>query len=61
MDKITLVQAVNRALHLAMQEDDDTLVLGQDVAKCGGVFRTTEGLLERFGTERVLDTPLAES
>ncbi len=59
--KVTLVQAVNLALHQAMQEDADVVVLGQDVAKCGGVFRATEGLLERFGPERVMDTPLAES
>jgi len=60
-EKITLVQAVNRAMHRAMAEDLDTIVLGQDVAKSGGVFRATEGLYERFGGERVLDTPLAES
>jgi Pyruvate/2-oxoglutarate dehydrogenase complex, dehydrogenase (E1) component, eukaryotic type, beta subunit len=59
--KITLVQAVNLALHHAMQTDSDVVLLGQDVAQSGGVFRATEGLLERFGKDRVMDTPLAES
>jgi pyruvate dehydrogenase E1 component beta subunit len=44
-----------------MEEDDNVVVLGQDVAVNGGVFRATEGLLERFGPERVLDTPIAET
>lgn len=61
MDKLTLVQAVNRALLIAMQEDPDVVLLGQDIGKSGGVFRATEGLQERFGRERVLDTPLAEA
>ncbi len=61
MDKLTLVQAVNQALHRAMQQDPNVLLLGQDVARAGGVFRATEGLLERFGKDRVLDTPLAEA
>jgi len=60
MPEITLVQAVNLALARAMQDDPSVLVLGEDVGAEGGVFRATEGLLERFGAERVLDTPLAE-
>jgi pyruvate dehydrogenase E1 component beta subunit len=59
--KVTLVQAVNMALHHAMAADDATVLLGQDVGRCGGVFRATEGLMERFGAERVMDTPLSES
>ncbi len=59
--KVTLLEAVNLAMHRAMQEDSDVVLLGQDVARCGGVFRATEGLLDRFGSERVMDTPLAES
>jgi pyruvate dehydrogenase E1 component beta subunit len=43
-----------------MERDDDVLVLGQDVGADGGVFRVTEGLLEKFGEQRVIDTPLAE-
>ena len=61
MDKLTLVQAVNQALQRAMQQDPNVLLLGQDIGRAGGVFRATEGLQERFGKERVLDTPLAEA
>ncbi|MFB6354126.1 MAG: alpha-ketoacid dehydrogenase subunit beta [Halobacteriales archaeon] len=57
---LTLVEAVNDALHHAMGEDDRVMVYGEDVAEQGGVFRATEGLLEAFGEERVLDTPLSE-
>src|SRR5262245_29088260 len=58
--QITLVEAVNLALARAMADDPSVLVLGQDVGVDGGVFRATLGLLERFGAERVIDTPLAE-
>ena len=61
MPEINLVQAVNLALARAMAEDADVLVLGEDVAAEGGVFRATDGLLTRFGPDRVLDTPLAEN
>ncbi|HET7598116.1 MAG TPA: alpha-ketoacid dehydrogenase subunit beta [Burkholderiales bacterium] len=61
MAQITLVEAVNLALRRAMQDDDSVVVLGQDVGVDGGVFRATLGLLERFGAERVIDTPLAEA
>ena len=61
MPEINLVQAVNLALARAMAEDPNVLVLGEDVAAEGGVFRATEGLLARFGADRVLDTPLAEN
>jgi len=61
MGEITLVQAVNLALARAMAEDDSVVVLGEDVGINGGVFRATEGLLARFGAERVRDTPLAEA
>ncbi len=56
-----MIQAVNLALAEAMTQDETVLVMGQDVAVDGGVFRATEGLLDRFGPERVIDTPLAES
>jgi 2-oxoisovalerate dehydrogenase E1 component beta subunit len=58
---LTLVEAVRTALARAMEEDPTVLVLGEDVGKDGGVFRATEGLFERFGPERVLDTPLSEA
>ena len=61
MPEINLVQAVNLALARAMAEDANVLVLGEDVAAEGGVFRATDGLLKRFGPDRVLDTPLAEN
>jgi 2-oxoisovalerate dehydrogenase E1 component beta subunit len=61
MSEITLVQAINLALARAMSEDPRVLVLGEDVAMNGGVFRATDGLLRRFGPERVMDTPLAEA
>ncbi|MEF8777651.1 MAG: alpha-ketoacid dehydrogenase subunit beta [Natronomonas sp.] len=58
---LTLVQAVRDGLKSEMERDDDVLVLGEDVGKNGGVFRATEGLYEKFGEDRVIDTPLAES
>ena len=58
---LTMVAAINRALHDSMAADDRVLVFGEDVAKLGGVFRVTEGLTETFGEERCFDTPLAES
>lgn len=58
---ITLVEAVNQALAYEMAQDDSVIVLGEDVGVNGGVFRATVGLYEKFGKERVLDTPLAES
>jgi 2-oxoisovalerate dehydrogenase E1 component beta subunit len=59
--ELTMVQAINRALHDAMAADERVLVFGEDVGKLGGVFRVTEGLTETFGEERCFDTPLAES
>jgi len=56
-----MVQALNRALRDAMQEDPSVYVLGEDVGVGGGIFRVTDGLIEDFGQERVMDTPLAES
>ncbi len=61
MAEMTMVEALNRALHEEMERDDDVLVLGEDVGEDGGVFRVTDGLIDEFGEERVVDTPLAES
>jgi pyruvate dehydrogenase E1 component beta subunit len=58
---LNMVQALNQAMRLEMERDDRVIILGQDVGVDGGVFRLTEGLLEKFGPERVIDTPLAES
>jgi 2-oxoisovalerate dehydrogenase E1 component beta subunit len=61
MPEITLVQAVTQALAYEMAADKNVIVLGEDIGINGGVFRATVGLFERFGPNRVLDTPLAES
>jgi len=57
----TMVAALNQALGDAAAEDEKVLVFGEDVGPLGGVFRVTDGLQDRFGPERVFDTPLAES
>jgi pyruvate dehydrogenase E1 component beta subunit len=61
MAKMTMVDALNTALHQEMENDDRVIVLGEDVAVDGGVFRVTAGLLDAYGEERVMDTPLAEA
>ncbi|HEY8347242.1 MAG TPA: alpha-ketoacid dehydrogenase subunit beta [Symbiobacteriaceae bacterium] len=61
MPKLTLIQAINEALRLAMRRDPNVVVMGEDVGINGGVFRATEGLYQEFGPDRVIDTPLAES
>ncbi|MFZ4452655.1 alpha-ketoacid dehydrogenase subunit beta [Salibacterium aidingense] len=58
---MTMIQGINDALRIMLEEDENVLVLGQDVGVNGGVFRATEGLYNQFGSERVIDTPLAES
>ena len=60
MAQRTLVEAVNDALHTEMAQDDRVMVYGEDVAQQGGVFRATEGLLDEYGDDRVLDTPISE-
>ncbi len=61
MAELNLVQAINLALAQEMERDDRVMVLGEDVGLNGGVFRVTDGLQKRFGEDRVVDTPLAES
>lgn len=61
MANLTLVQAIYLALIQEMENDDRVIVLGEDVGINGGVFRVTEGLYKRFGADRVVDTPVAES
>ena len=56
-----MVEALNQALRQEMARDERVMVLGEDVGKEGGVFRVTDGLQKEFGSERVVDTPLAES
>jgi 2-oxoisovalerate dehydrogenase E1 component subunit beta len=61
MTELSMVEAIDLALTRAMSEDARVLVLGEDVGLDGGVFRATDGLLKKFGPERVFDTPLAEA
>jgi len=61
MAKMTMVQALNLALRQEMEKDDSVILLGEDVGLDGGVFRVTDSLIDQFGENRVLDTPLAES
>lgn len=61
MALLNMVQAINQALSQEMARDERVLLLGEDVGQDGGVFRVSEGLLERFGPGRVIDTPLSES
>ncbi len=61
MTKLNMVEAINLALREEMDKDNRVVVLGEDVGKEGGVFRVTDKLQERFGADRVIDTPLAES
>ncbi len=61
MAKMNMVQAINLAMDEMMAEDSDVILLGEDIGIDGGVFRATEGLVAKYGEERVIDTPLAES
>ncbi len=61
MAKLNMVQAINLGLDQEMAKDDSIVILGEDVGKDGGVFRVTDGLFEKYGEERVMDSPLAES
>ncbi len=61
MPKLNMVQAIQFALDQEMARDESVVVLGEDVGVDGGVFRATEGLFEKYGAARVIDTPLAES
>ncbi|GGA82906.1 alpha-ketoacid dehydrogenase subunit beta [Ornithinibacillus halotolerans] len=58
---LTLIQAINEGMETVLEQDPSTLILGEDVGKNGGVFRATDGLQEKFGEDRVIDTPLSES
>jgi pyruvate dehydrogenase E1 component beta subunit len=58
---LTLVQAVRDGLYTEMSDDEDVVVMGEDVGENGGVFRATQGLIDEFGEQRVIDTPLSEA
>ena len=59
-DELTLVEAVREGLWTELVRDDEVLLLGEDIGYTGGVFRATEGLIDEFGPDRVVDTPLSE-
>jgi pyruvate dehydrogenase E1 component beta subunit len=59
--KLTMVQALQWALDTALEMDPRVVLIGEDIGRDGGVFRVTEGLFEKYGGERVIDSPLAES
>ncbi len=58
--EITYIQAINQALHEEMGRDENVFVMGEDVGELGGAFKVTEGLLAKYGEERVIDTPISE-
>ena len=59
--EIRLIDAVRNALWMAMEKHDNLVIMGQDVADYGGVFKATDGFLEKFGKQRVRNTPITES
>jgi 2-oxoisovalerate dehydrogenase E1 component beta subunit len=61
VSQATYLQAISEALQEEMERDDRVLVMGEDIADFGGAFKVTRGFLEKFGPERVVDTPIAES
>lgn len=61
MTDFPLAKAITEGLKAAMSQDPSVMLMGEDIAQLGGVFRVTEGLQEEFGPNRVIDTPLAES
>jgi 2-oxoisovalerate dehydrogenase E1 component beta subunit len=61
MTELTLSKAIGSGLRRALEDDDKVVLLGEDIGKLGGVFRVTDGLQRDFGTDRVMDTPLAEA
>ena len=60
MAQMNMVEALNKTLDQTMADDERVCLLGQDVGVDGGVFRVTKGLLDKYGEDRVMDTPLAE-
>lgn len=60
MPEVTYLEAIRQALFQALEGDDRVILLGEDVGRAGGVFRVSDGLQERFGPQRVIDTPMAE-
>ena len=61
VSELSMLEAINETLHSEMARDERIVVLGEDVGRNGGVFRATEGLIEKFGERRVVDTPISEA
>jgi len=61
VSELSMLEAINETLHSEMARDERVVVLGEDVGRNGGVFRATEGLIEKFGDSRVVDTPISEA
>ena len=61
MTTMTIAQAINNAIDLEMANDPTVFLLGEDIGKTGGVLGITQGLYEKFGEKRVVDTPISES
>jgi pyruvate/2-oxoglutarate/acetoin dehydrogenase E1 component len=61
MPELTYLQAISEGLREEMRADERVLMMGEDVGEFGGAFKVTDGFLEEFGPDRVMDTPLAES
>ena len=60
MPNMNMIQSLNSALDIMLERDEDVIVFGEDVGYFGGVFRTTDGLQEKYGAHRVFDSPLSE-
>jgi 2-oxoisovalerate dehydrogenase E1 component beta subunit len=60
-EQVTYLEAIRQALWQELETDERVFLLGQDIGTYGGAFRVTKGMLERFGAERVIDTPISES
>src|ERR1700727_1884586 len=61
MALLTYLQAISAALRDELRDDDRVLLMGEDIGEFGGAFKVTDGFVAEFGTDRVMDTPLAES
>jgi pyruvate dehydrogenase E1 component beta subunit len=59
--KLPMYKAISEAISLEMEKDNNVFVMGEDIGIYGGIFGATNGLLEKFGSERVKDTPISES
>ena len=61
MAEITYLEALREALVEEMERDQNVFCMGEDIGAYGGAFKVTEGLLDRFGADRVIDTPISET